>query len=110
MSLSLVYMTAGSPEEADVLARMLVERRLAACANVIDGMRSVYWWEGTIEEGREAMLVAKTRTDLVDELTRAVKAIHSYEVPCVVAVPLEGGNPDFLNWIYDETKRPKRGD
>ena len=110
MSLSLVYMTAGSPEEADSLGRMLVERRLAACVNVIDGMRSMYWWDGAVQEGREAVVIAKTRTDLVDELTRAVKDIHSYDVPCVATLPLEGGNPDFLNWIYDETKRPKRGE
>ncbi|WP_316900287.1 divalent-cation tolerance protein CutA [Pseudodesulfovibrio indicus] len=100
---SFVYITCASTGEAEAIGAVLVERRLAACANILPGMRSLYWWRGKVERGEEAVLIVKTRTELVDELTAAVKAVHSYEVPCVVALPLTGGNPDFLKWIRDET-------
>ena len=103
MSVSLVYITASSEEEARAVGSALVEQKLAACVNILPNMTSLYWWEGKVEQGAELVLVAKTRTDLVDRLTREVGRVHSYDVPCVVAVPIQGGNPDFLNWIYDET-------
>lgn len=105
MSVCMVYMTAANEEEAEKIGRTLVEQRLAACVNILPGMRSMYWWDGGVQSGSEVVVLAKTRTDLVDALTSAVKRVHSYDVPCVVSLPLEGGNPDFLNWIYDETKR-----
>ncbi|EGB13832.1 CutA1 divalent ion tolerance protein [Pseudodesulfovibrio mercurii] len=106
MSASFVYMTCASPGEAEAIGTMLVEKRLAACANILPGMRSVYWWRGRMERAEETVLIAKTRTDLVEALTDAVKAAHGYEVPCVVALPVTGGNPDFLRWIEDETGEP----
>jgi len=106
MAESLVYITCETPAEADSIGEVLVERRLAACVNIIDGMRSMYWWDGKVERGEETVLIAKTRTSLVDELTEAVQAMHGYEVPCVVAVPIRGGNSDFLSWIREETKEP----
>ncbi|MBN2141670.1 MAG: divalent-cation tolerance protein CutA [Desulfovibrionaceae bacterium] len=104
MSCSLVYMTASSQGEAEALGRMLVERRLAACVNLIGDVNSMYWWKGRVERAQEVVLVAKTRTELVAELTSAVKAAHSYECPCVVSVPIGSGNPDFLAWIMDEAR------
>lgn len=102
---SFVYITCESLAEADSIGEVLVERRLAACVNILDGMRSMYWWEGKVEKGQEVVLIAKTRSDLVDELSEAVVAMHGYDVPCVVALPIKGGNPDFLNWINQETKK-----
>ena len=67
-------------------------------------MQSLYWWDGQVEQGDEFILLAKTRTELVDELTETVIAMHAYDVPCVVAMPIQGGNADFLQWIRDETK------
>jgi len=99
-----IYMTAASPEEAHKVGRALVEERLAACMNVIPGMSSCYWWQGKIEEARETVLIAKTRRELVERLTARVKALHSYSVPCVVALPILGGNPDYLRWIEEETR------
>ncbi len=99
----LIYMTAASLEEAKSLARMLVEERLAACVNLLPGMTSVYRWEGTVQFGDEIVVIAKTRADLVDAVTARVRELHSYNCPCVVAVPIDGGNPDFLQWIVDET-------
>lgn len=101
---SLVYMTCGSAEEAERIGRSLVEKRLAACVNMFEGMRSLYWWEGKVEKGSEVVLIAKTRKDLVDDLTREVKRLHEYDVPCIVTVPIDGGNGDFLRWIQEETQ------
>lgn len=98
-----VYITTSTLEEARRIGRQLVEERLAACVNIIPGMTSFYWWQGKIEEGNETVLIAKTRAELVARLTERVKALHSYTVPCVVALPILGGNPGFLQWIVDET-------
>ncbi|MDE0147742.1 MAG: divalent-cation tolerance protein CutA [Rhodospirillaceae bacterium] len=103
MSATLVYMTAGSVEEARAIGASLVARRLAACVNILPGMLSQYRWEGSIQTDEEVVLIAKTRSDLVDSLTGHVREIHSYDCPCVVALPIEGGNPAFLQWIEEET-------
>lgn len=105
MDFRLVYMTASSREEARKIGRALVEERLAACANVIDGMESTYWWQGKLTEDREAVLIVKTRADLLPALTERVKALHSYSVPCVVALPILAGNPAYLDWLAAETSR-----
>ncbi len=102
----LVYITAGSAAEAKRLARTLVAERLVACANVIEGVTSVYWWEGEVQEGAEASLIAKTRSDRVDAVIARVKELHDYSCPCVVALPILAGNPDFLAWIATETEEP----
>jgi len=106
MDTRLVYMTAPNREEALKLARLLVEERLAACANVLGAITSVYWWDGKLNEDGEVALIAKTRAALVEALTERVKQVHPYECPCVVALPLDGGNPAFLEWIAAETKGP----
>ena len=103
MAESIIYVTCKNMKEADDIGTVLVERRLAACVNILPGMNSIYWWEGKVERAEEVVLIAKTRESLVAELTGAVKAIHGYEVPCVVAFPITGGNPDFLAWIRTET-------
>ena len=103
MTTSLVYMTTETAEEAKALGRALVEARLAACANVIPGMIPIFWWEGEVQEGGEAVLIAKTRSELVERLTAFVKERHSYDCPCVVALPIAAGNPAFLDWIVEET-------
>ncbi len=103
MSQCFVYVTASSAEEAGKIGRALVEARLAACANVLGAIQSYYWWEGAVQEDSEAALVLKTRADLVEALTAKVKELHSYDCPCVVALPIEGGNPAFLAWIDAET-------
>ncbi|MBW7849173.1 MAG: divalent-cation tolerance protein CutA [Rhodospirillales bacterium] len=99
----LIYVTASSRTEAESLARRLVEERLAACANVIERITSYYWWEGEVQSGEEAVVIAKTRRDMVEDVVAAVKRMHSYSCPCVVALPIVAGNPDFLNWIAAET-------
>ncbi len=106
MSVSFVYITAADEEAAGRLARDLVERRLAACANILGPIRSIYWWEGAVQEERETALILKTRADLVPRLTERVREIHDYDCPCVVALPVEAGNAAFLGWVEEETGGP----
>ncbi len=104
MSYRLLYITAANSQEAERLGRGLVEARLCACANILGPIKSFYWWQGKLEQGDEVGLIAKTRADLVPAATDWVKENHSYTVPCVVSLPIDGGNHDFLSWIRDETK------
>ncbi|MDP6951244.1 MAG: divalent-cation tolerance protein CutA [Alphaproteobacteria bacterium] len=97
----LVYVTTETRDDALALGRACVEARLAACANVIDGMRSVYRWQGAVEAADETVLVLKTRETCLDALTDLVRERHAYDCPCVVAVPIVGGNPDYLTWIAE---------
>lgn len=106
MTACFCYITAGSRDEALAIGRALVEARLAACGNVLDGMTSVYHWQGAIEQANEAVLIVKTRAELVEPLTERVRALHSYDCPCVVALPITDGNPDYLAWIDAETRVP----
>jgi len=104
MAFDFIYITAASTDQAQSIGRTLVEERLAACVNILENMRSFFWWEGKIDQAREAVLIAKTRNDLVPDLIARVKALHSYTVPCVVALRVTEGNPDFLRFLASETK------
>jgi len=103
MNFHIVYITASSREEAEKISRVLLEERLIACANILDPVASLFWWKGEIRKDAEALLIAKTKESLVDQLIERVKALHSYECPCIVSFPLVKGNPDFLKWISEET-------
>lgn len=81
----------------------MVEERLAACANVVDGMTSVYRWQGKLASETETVLILKTRQGLAEAVIARVNALHSYECPCVVVLPVIAGNPAFLDWIAQET-------
>ncbi|MDF7809524.1 divalent-cation tolerance protein CutA [Pontiellaceae bacterium B12219] len=104
METYFVYVTAEDSDEARSIARTMVEERLAACANILGSIQSVYWWEGKLCEGEEVSLVLKTSSVRKNELIARIREIHSYETPCIVCLPVAGGNPDFLNWISAETK------
>jgi periplasmic divalent cation tolerance protein len=99
-----VYITAKDKAQALTIGRALVEERLAACIHVWDGMTSVYRWQGVVEEATEAVLIAKTTESQIPAIVDRVKALHSYACPCVVAWPLETGNPAYLDWIEKETE------
>jgi len=105
MAVIFVYATAGDRAEALRIGRAVVEARLAACANVIDGMRSLYWWQGKLEESTEAVLILKTTDDRFAELIAQMKALHSYDCPCIEALPVIAGNSAFLDWVAQETHR-----
>lgn len=104
----LVYMTAGSTEEAKSIAAALLQKNLIACANILPQMISVYHWQNNLMEDQEVVMIAKSVTAHVEDITQQVRALHSYELPCVVAVPITAGNPDFLEWIASETVQSKK--
>ena len=98
-----VYMTAGSLEEAKNISQILVEQNLAACVNLIENMTSIYKWEDKLEEGQEVVMIVKTRKTLMPKLIETVNRLHGYDCPCILELPIQGGNPDFLKWILVET-------
>lgn len=104
-----VYMTTATAAEARQLGEVLVSERLAACVNVLGPITSIYRWKGRVERGREVAFVAKTRAAKVRALAARVKALHTYDVPCIVALPVTGGSADFLRWLADETRGPAPG-
>jgi periplasmic divalent cation tolerance protein len=93
------------PERAEAIARTLVEQRLAACVNVIPGVTSIYTWKGKVEREGESTLLIKTRAARVEALTQAIRAVHPYEVPEIIALPiLPGmGEPAYARWVAQET-------
>jgi periplasmic divalent cation tolerance protein len=100
----VVHITAGSKEEAEGIARALVEERIVACANLIPGVTSVYTWEGKTCKEEEVLIEAKTLRSRLDALLGRVKELHSYDVPEIVAMPIEGGSPAYLDWVTGSTR------
>lgn len=100
-----IYITCPNREEALKIGKGVVESRLAACANVIGGMESIYWWEGKVVTDTEVVLIMKSQSDLIEALIGKVKELHSYSVPCIVSLPILEGNPDYLKWLAEETKK-----
>ena len=96
---AVILVTAPSAEEAESLATLLLERRLIACANLIPGVTSLFWWESRLDRAEEVLLLMKTRRDLVPQLTQAVVEAHSYEVCEVLALPVIAGSEAYLKWI-----------
>jgi len=103
MAAVLIYITTSSAEEAKSIGKTLVGERLAACANILPAITSCFWWDGEVQEDSENVLIVKSRDDLVERITDRVKDLHGYDCPCVVALPISGGNPEFLAWIASET-------
>ena len=98
-----VYMTAGSFKEAKRIGQILVSQNLAACVNLLENMTSIYKWEEKLEESQEVIMIAKTRKTLMPKLIETVNSLHSYDCPCLLELPIQGGNPDFLSWIESQT-------
>jgi periplasmic divalent cation tolerance protein len=95
----VVLATCGSAEEARKIARALVESRLAACVNILAGIESVYRWKGAVEEASECLLIVKSTRGLFDRLQAAIREVHSYELPEIVALPIVDGLEPYLSWI-----------
>ena len=104
----VVFITSVSKEEADKIADVLVSSGLAACVNMVQGVKSVFMWKGKVEKADEVLLVVKTRREMFTMLMGEVKRLHSYEVPEIIALPLIGGSQDYLDWI-DEVCVQKEG-
>lgn len=101
----IVFSTTGTREEADRIARTLVEARLAACVNIVPGLSSVYEWKGQVEVSSELLLVIKTSRGLLDEVRAAIERLHSYELPEVLAVPIVDGSEAYLDWFAHNLKQ-----
>jgi periplasmic divalent cation tolerance protein len=99
-----VYTTYPSIVEAERAGRALVERRLAACVNILPGMISHYWWQGAIERAEEVVMIIKTRAGLAEPVRAAVKEMHSYTTPAILVIPIETVDPDYHAWIVGETR------
>ena len=99
----VVFITTSSYEEARKIADVLVSQRKAACVNIVPKVNSLFRWKGKIEDAEESLLVVKTRAKLFSDVVTTVKGIHSYEVPEIIALPIVEVNPDYLQWINEET-------
>lgn len=102
----MVYITASDKTEAEKIALTLLEERLVACVNIVDGVQSYYWWQGAITADSELLLLAKTTTSLVEMLIERVKTLHSYQTPCITVFPIIAGNAEYLRWIEQSVRQP----
>lgn len=111
-NLRLIYITTSNRDEAKKIGTALVEEKLAACVNIMDGMESIYRWENKIETDKEAVLICKTSYSNVHELTKRVKELHSYDVPCIISFNIaeQEGNEDYLDWISRSVKNYTNSD
>ena len=100
----LVYTTFPSIVEAERAGRVLVERRLCACVNILPGMVSHYWWQGAVERGEEVVMIIKTRGSLAEHVGTAVKEMHSYTTPAILVIPIESIDKGYLDWLMAETE------
>ncbi|MGB8181572.1 MAG: divalent-cation tolerance protein CutA [Stellaceae bacterium] len=99
----MVVATARERVQAEEIGITLVKERLAACANVLDHVRSFYWWQGEMQQDNEALLILKTTAEHVERLIARLKALHTYDVPCIEAIPIATGYAPYLDWVHTET-------
>ena len=100
----VVLVTTSSREEARKVTETLLDHRKVACVNIVPQVESRFWWQGKIDSAQECLLVIKTKRSVLEEVTDLVKTVHSYEAPEIIALPIVGGNPDYLKWIDQETQ------
>lgn len=100
----VVYTTCGNITEAELIARNLIDNRVAACVNVIPGLLSYYRWQGKVENDTELLLMIKTSRELVDHVRGALDALHSYDLPEMIVIPIIDGSPNYLEWLDQEVQ------
>lgn len=103
-TITLLYVTCRDEAEAERIAADLIEKRLAACANILPGTRSVYIWKGALETSQEAVMIVKTTTGRAKDCAERIRASHSYEVPCVLPIEVDGSDNPFADWLRGELK------
>ena len=104
MSAILVYVTCGNEREALAIARELVSSKIVACANIIPETKAVFKWEGVVKEQSEAIVILKSQKERLEEVTKRIQEIHSYDLPCILYVSIEGGNSEFIKWIFSNSQ------
>ena len=97
----VVFITTKDAAEAKIISDKLLEEKLIACANIVPGVNSFFWWESKIDQAQEVLMILKTKDKLLNKIIKTVKAYHSYQVPEIIALPIVDGNPDYLRWIDD---------
>ena len=102
--LVVLLITTASAEEARRIAEVLLKQRKAACVNIVPKVSSLFWWQDKIDSAEENLLIVKTKTSLLSEIVTLVGEIHSYDIPEIIALPIVGGNQDYLEWIDREVK------
>jgi len=105
---SVVLVNAGNAQQAETIAQSLVSEKLAACVNIVSPIRSIYRWKGEVQTETEHMMIIKTRANLVAKVEARVRELHSYEVPEVIALPIDAGSKPYLDWIFESTDAPTR--
>lgn len=100
----VIFVTASSDAEAGKIAGLLLEQKKAACVNIVSGAGSSFWWRGKINSATESLLIIKTRASVLKKIIELVRTVHSYEIPEIIAMPIIGGNDDYLKWIDTEVK------
>ncbi len=101
---TVIFITTSSPDEAEKIGRALVEEKLVACSNIVSPIRSIYRWQGKICDDKEALMILKTKKELFKQIEKRVKALHSYDVPEVISMPIIEGSNKYLSWLNSETK------
>lgn len=102
----ITFITVGNADQAYNIAKTVVEENLAACVNIVPAVRSIYRWKGELCDDAECLLLAKTTRDVFPLLKARVKALHTYEVPEIIAVPVQDGHEPYLEWVVNETRKP----
>ena len=97
----VILVTCSNQREAKRIAQHLVKQRLVACVNIVDKIKSIFWWQKRIDSAREVLLIAKSKKSLMQKVIRQVKSLHSYQVPEVIALPIVAGNQDYIHWINE---------
>ena len=100
----VIFVTTSANEEARKIANVLLNQRKVACVNIVPRVNSLFWWEDKIDSAQESLLIIKTKTSLLNEIVSLVREVHSYDTPEIIALPIVGGNPAYLEWIDKEVK------
>ena len=100
----VLFITTADAEEARRIADVLLKERKAACVNIVPAVSSLFWWQDKVEKAEESLLMVKSRASVLNQIVKLVKQHHSYDVPEIIALPIIGGNPDYLEWIGKELK------
>lgn len=104
LAYTVLFITTANTEEARRIASMLLNQKKVACVNIVPRVSSLFWWQDKIDSAQESLLIVKTKTSLLNEIITLVRQIHSYDVPEIIALPIVGGNQDYLDWIGEEVK------
>jgi len=100
----VLFITTATAEEAERISKALLNQRKVACVNIVPRVSSLFWWQDKLDSAQESLLIVKTKASLLDEIVRLVKELHSYDIPEIIALPIVGGNQDYLEWIGKEVR------